>query len=650
MPSNAETIFRFHGLLPVARLAIVAVASIGVASCGGGPGGGQPDLVVESPLVSDDRPAAGATYTFSATVRNAGRGPAAATKLRVYRSDDATITPADEQVGAATVDALAATAHRIASVKLTAPANAGTYRYGACVDAAGGESETANNCSAAVEVTVPDTRDTSPASPLPDLVVESPAVGADTPAAGATFTLSVTVRNAGGGNASATTLLAYLSEDDTIETDDERVGTGTVGELAASAHEIASLKLTAPTSAGTYYYGACVEPAAGESHTANNCSAAVQVTVPDVQGTAPPAPQPATRGEGPDLVADHEVLTSENLDRPSAGVPFTLTMSVRNDGRTRSAATTVRFYHSTDATITRTDTQVFAGRVPRLYFWLSGWGFVRVSATLQAPSNPGTHYYGACVDAVAGESDTTNNCSRARSITVPRVPPDLEMVSPSVVPGSPAIGGRFNLYATVRNVGGGLVWRPKLTYYRSEDATITTSDTKVGANTTHILDPSVSRRIKLTLQTPSSRGTYYYGACADAMAGESDTTNNCSQAVQVKVSHDKPNLLVLRPWWQTHAGTLNMYAIVLNHGADFEGAPRLRFYHSTDATITTSDTEISAAEFSWRCCDSGAFDYFIGGIEVPRPSAPGTQYYGACVDVVPGESDTDNCSPSVTPR
>ena len=31
--------------------------------------------------------------------------------------------------------------------------------------------------------------------------------------------------------------------------------------------------------------------------------------------------------------------------------------------------------------------------------------------TLSAPTDAGTYYYGACVDAVAGESDTTNNCS-----------------------------------------------------------------------------------------------------------------------------------------------------------------------------------------------------------------------------------------------
>ena len=67
---------------------------------------------MEAPAVSGDRPA-GASFTFSATVRNAGRGLAAATTLRVYRSDDETITAADEQVATATVAALAASASGI---------------------------------------------------------------------------------------------------------------------------------------------------------------------------------------------------------------------------------------------------------------------------------------------------------------------------------------------------------------------------------------------------------------------------------------------------------------------------------------------------------------------------------------------------------
>ena len=36
---------------------------------------------------------------------------------------------------------------------------------------------------------------------------------------------------------------------------------------------------------------------------------------------------------------------------------------------------------------------------------------------VRSPLTPGTYYYGACVDAVPDESDTTNNCDY-RSVTV----------------------------------------------------------------------------------------------------------------------------------------------------------------------------------------------------------------------------------------
>ena len=51
--------------------------------------------VVGAPTVSDSSPATGATFTLSATVRNAGDGESAATMLRFYRSTDAMITPDD---------------------------------------------------------------------------------------------------------------------------------------------------------------------------------------------------------------------------------------------------------------------------------------------------------------------------------------------------------------------------------------------------------------------------------------------------------------------------------------------------------------------------------------------------------------------------
>ncbi|MDE0223368.1 MAG: hypothetical protein OXJ90_29170, partial [Spirochaetaceae bacterium] len=261
MPCNTKPTVRCSGRQPVACSALVALTCIALATCGGGPGAVHPDLVVEDPAASDPRPAAGERFTFSATVRNAGRGNAAATTLHAYRSDDATITPSDEQVGAAAVPGLAASASRAASVEVTAPSSPGTSYYGACADPVAGESDTANNCSAAVRVNV-QARDTAP---QPDLVVEAPAVSDDRPVAGASFSFSATVRNAGDGDAAATTMVVYRSEDDAITPSDEQVDAAAVPELAALERSPASVELTTPASSGTYYYGACVHAVAEES-------------------------------------------------------------------------------------------------------------------------------------------------------------------------------------------------------------------------------------------------------------------------------------------------------------------------------------------------------------------------------------------------
>ena len=114
----------------------------------------HPDLVVASPSVSDSGPATGASFTLSATVRNDGDSAAAATTLRYYRSTDATITTSDTAAGTDAVGGLSAGATSDESIDLTAPSTAGTYYYGACVDAVTGESDTTNNCSESVTVTV----------------------------------------------------------------------------------------------------------------------------------------------------------------------------------------------------------------------------------------------------------------------------------------------------------------------------------------------------------------------------------------------------------------------------------------------------------------------------------------------------------------
>ena len=115
---------------------------------------GQPDLIVESPSADPATPSAGQLVLLSATVRNQGGAQSAATRLRFYRSSDATISRADTALQNASVSALPPSGTSNSAISVTAPSAAGTYYYGACVDEVSGESNTANNCSDAVRVVV----------------------------------------------------------------------------------------------------------------------------------------------------------------------------------------------------------------------------------------------------------------------------------------------------------------------------------------------------------------------------------------------------------------------------------------------------------------------------------------------------------------
>ena len=117
--------------------------------------------------VSDSEPSGGGTFTLSATVRNDGSGTAAATTLRYYRSADETITTSDTEVGEDAVVRLSASGSASASADPTAPEEAGTYHYGACVDAVADESDTANNCSTSVSIEVKDPSEDFTLGPKP---------------------------------------------------------------------------------------------------------------------------------------------------------------------------------------------------------------------------------------------------------------------------------------------------------------------------------------------------------------------------------------------------------------------------------------------------------------------------------------------------
>ena len=117
------------------------------------------------------------------------------------------------------------------------------------------------------------------------------------------------------------------------------------------------------------------------------------------------------RGRPSDLAV---VSAAASYGSRSPGKDFTLSVTVHNQGTGESPATVLRYYASSNRTITTGDSLLAESPVGGL----AASGTRTESMNLSSPPDAGTYYYGACVASVSGESDTTNNCSPAVTVQV----------------------------------------------------------------------------------------------------------------------------------------------------------------------------------------------------------------------------------------
>ena len=684
----------------------------------------SPDLQVGA-SVDDSSPETGGSITLSATVTNSGGGVSASTTLRYYQSSDSTITHSDSQVGTDTLGALAAARTSVQSVDLIAPSSAGTYYYGACADAVTGESDTANNCSAPIRVEVsvpltatlanlPETHDGHSTFPFELRFSVEPSglsyvtvrdalfdvtngdiTHARRATRGSNLAFVVTVQPSAYSDISLTVRGTTDCEaQHAVCTEDGRTLAGGPTETVAMTAQLvmgvadteveeadgATLDFPVTLSRAadreievryrTYNSGHSNEATVGVDYepvqssftfAPGETSKTISVTVLDdteyegteivkfwLSGVRRNAAQIAdsyavgTIRDYPD--PDLEVEARVNDANPETGGSFTLSATVTNVGDgPAAAATTLRYYRSADTTIRPSDTEIGTDAVGSL----AASGTSEQSVDLTAPSTAGVYYYGACVDTVNGESDTTDNCSASVEVAVVDPSPDLAVGSASVSDADPATGGSFTLSATVSNVGTGPSSATTLRYYRSVDTTITSSDTEVGTDAVGALAASGTSDQSVDLTAPSTAGVYYYGVCVDTVTGESTTANNCSASVRLNVVDPPPDLAVGSPSVSdadpATGGSFTLSATVSNEGGP-SSATTLRYYRSADTTITSSDTEVGTDAVG-ALAASGTSDQ---SVDLTAPSTAGTYYYGACVDTVTGESTTaNNCSASV---
>ncbi len=480
--------------------------------------------------------------------------------------------------------------------------------------------------------------DTPPTIKRPDLVVEPFRASKTSLAPGERFTLSATVRNRGTGQSVSTTLHYYFSSNSIFPRNDTHhiAETDSVSALGSNRTSDESIDLDAPTTPGTYYFKACVDSVPNEIDPNNNCSDAVKITI-----GASPAAQPDLALEGP--WASKTTL--------SPGESFTLSVSVVNRGTADAPSTTLRYYRSINKAIATSETQFFhsvGGPKPP-----TGPNvFSETPLNLEAPDTPGTYYYSICIDPVENEITTDNNCITPIKITVQQTvteKPDLVVESPRVSKSTLAPGESFTLSATVRNRGNGQASSTTLRYYRSSNDTISGSDTQVDTDTVNGLGANRTSDESVDLNAPTTPGTYYYGACVDNVANESDTANNCSTAVKITVETpaQRSDLVVERVWLIDYTlspgQSFRLYARVSNVGTVKSPTTTLRYYRSNNSLISSrTDTQVDkdSVEGLMPLSKNGSASY--QDTTLTAPTTPGTYHYGACVDPVNNESNSGN--------
>lgn len=327
----------------------------------------------------------------------------------------------------------------------------------------------------------------------------------------------------------------------------------------------------------------------------------------------------------PDLVVDS---TTASADSVQVGEEFTLTAAVRNVGNAEAESTnTLRFHESFDARITANDREVATDPLVALGAGQSAEASVR----LTGPAFPGTRYYGACVDAPANETKIDNNCSAGVAVRFwqpNRAPQPRDSIRAQTLEPGDTYSTSVTRFFTDAD-GDPL----RFAAASSDDAVATASIT--GNTLTVEAAAPGTATITVTARDVTTRPP---GSFAATQRFEVTVRLRPRPDLVVEITRDSFDIAPQESF------ILN--SVVRNRGTrDVPSGTTVRFFLSSDETVGTDDSEIATAS-AGALPQSGRQT-----VSVRLTSRPdvGVYHYGACVDTVDDESDTDNnCSGALT--
>ncbi len=464
-----------------------------------------PDLI-ESSVTGPTSGAAGGAISVTDTTINQGAGAASAFYTMFYLSTDGTTKGA--MLTYRFVDALAAGGSSSATTSMTLPANTtGTNYVLVCANNSNSpivETNTANNCTASAAFTVAGA----------DLI-ESSVTGPSTGVAGGTISVTDTTNNQGGGAASASYTMFYLSADG--KTKGSMLTYRSVAALASGASSTATTSMTLPANTtGTNYVLVCANNGNSpivETNTANNCTASAAFTV-----------------AGADLI---EI----SVTGPSTGVAggtISVTDTTNNQGGGTAGASYTMYYLSTDGKMKGTMLTY------RSVASLASGASSSATTSMTLPANvTGTNYVLVCANSSNNpivETNYANDCTASAAFTVSG--PDL--IESSVTgPASGVAGATISVTDTTTNQGAGATSASYTMFYLSSDGTTKGVMLSYRSVATLVAGASSSATTSMILPT-NITGTNYVLVCANGSNSpvlETDSANDCTASAAFTISH-----------------------------------------------------------------------------------------------------------------
>jgi len=227
-------------------------------------------------------------------------------------------------------------------------------------------------------------------------------------------------------------------------------------------------------------------------------------------------------------------------------------------------------------------------------------------------------------------------------------PPDLTVSSISSSDQNPRVEDIVSFTAAIRNAGESQSSSTSVTLRLSTDAQITTSDTQIEQGSIPALSSGAIFNFQTNFEAPDQPGQFFIGVCVSSVSGETNTGNNCSEAVPLLVDPSPPDLVVgaisSTDQNPTVDDPVNVTAVVSNIGESESASTQATLRLSNDALISTDDEQIGQG--SVPTLNSGAS--FSFQTSFVTPDRPGQLWIGICVTSVSSEITTNNnCSTAV---